>query len=63
MRAVLVDAQKRLYLGEAPDPVVRDGDLLVRVRAAGVNRADLLQRQGNYPPPAGAPAWPGESRA
>jgi len=34
-------------------------DLLVEVAAAGVNRADLLHRAGHYPPPAGAPAWPG----
>ncbi|ASR56207.1 zinc-binding dehydrogenase [Cellulomonas sp. PSBB021] len=39
-----------------PDEVTR---LLVDVEAAGVNRADLLQRQGVYPPPAGAPPWPG----
>jgi tumor protein p53-inducible protein 3 len=43
-----------LRWGETPDPVPGDGDLLVRVRAAGVNRADLLQRMGRYPPPAGA---------
>lgn len=34
-------------------------EVLVTVAAAGVNRADTLQRQGHYPPPAGAPAWPG----
>ncbi|MFC8600007.1 NAD(P)H-quinone oxidoreductase [Isoptericola sp. NPDC057191] len=35
------------------------GEVLVDVAAAGVNRADLLQRAGNYPPPPGAPEWPG----
>lgn len=35
------------------------GEVLVAVRAAGVNRADILQRQGRYPPPPGAPLWPG----
>ena len=35
------------------------GEVLIDVAAAGVNRADLLQRAGNYPPPAGAPEWPG----
>lgn len=35
------------------------GQVLLEVAAAGVNRADLLQRQGHYPPPAGAPEWPG----
>ncbi len=43
-----------LSLGEAPDPVPDDGEVLIAVVAAGVNRADLLQRQGNYPPPKGA---------
>jgi putative PIG3 family NAD(P)H quinone oxidoreductase len=43
-----------MRLGEAPDPVPDAGELLVRVHAAGVNRADLLQRAGKYPPPPGA---------
>jgi putative PIG3 family NAD(P)H quinone oxidoreductase len=42
-----------LVVGEAPEPQLRPGDLLVAVRAAGVNRADLLQRLGRYPPPPG----------
>ena len=42
-----------LQIGEAPEPVLREGDLLIAVRAAGVNRADLLQRLGRYPPPPG----------
>ncbi|WP_019135824.1 zinc-binding dehydrogenase [Cellulomonas massiliensis] len=48
-----------LQVKQAPDPVPGPGELLVEVAAAGVNRADLLQRQGHYPPPPGAPAWPG----
>jgi putative PIG3 family NAD(P)H quinone oxidoreductase len=43
----------------AADPVPGPGQVLVEVAAAGVNRADLLQRQGRYPPPAGAPETPG----
>ncbi len=43
-----------LRIGECPDPVPDDGDLLVRVRATALNRADLLQRRGKYPPPEGA---------
>lgn len=55
MRAVLVDtATRNLYLGEAPNPVVGTDDLLVRIRATALNRADLLQRRGLYPPPPGA---------
>lgn len=43
-----------LKIAERPDPVVRPGQVLIRVRAAGVNRPDLLQRTGAYPPPPGA---------
>jgi len=44
---------------ELPDPVPRHGEVLIAVAAAGVNRADLSQREGRYPPPTGAPTWPG----
>lgn len=50
---------ERLRTGERPDPEPGPGEVLVRVAAAGVNRADLLQREGRYPPPPGAPDWPG----
>ena len=55
MKAVLVDdATHELSIGEVPDPVPGDDDLLVRVKATALNRADLLQRVGKYPPPPGA---------
>jgi putative PIG3 family NAD(P)H quinone oxidoreductase len=44
---------------ERPDPAPGPGDVLIRVAAAGVNRPDILQRQGAYPPPAGASDIPG----
>ena len=44
-----------LRLGEAARPAPRERELLIKVAAAGVNRPDLLQRQGLYPPPPGAP--------
>ncbi len=44
-----------LYLTERPRPEPGSGEILIRVRAAGVNRPDLLQRAGHYPPPPGAP--------
>ncbi|VTR76531.1 NAD(P)H-quinone oxidoreductase [Cellulomonas hominis] len=50
---------EQLRLVDRPDPEPGPGEVLVRVAAAGVNRADLLQRQGKYPPPPGAPEWPG----
>jgi NADPH:quinone reductase len=48
-----------LKLVERPDPQPRAGELLVRVGAAGVNRPDLMQRQGKYPPPPGITDIPG----
>jgi putative PIG3 family NAD(P)H quinone oxidoreductase len=44
---------------EVPDPVPGPGEVLVDVAASGVNRADLMQRQGFYPPPPGAPPYLG----
>lgn len=44
---------------EVEDPVAGPGEVLVDVTASAVNRADLMQRQGFYPPPAGAPPYPG----
>src|SRR5678815_4777833 len=44
-----------LHAVQSPVPTARAGEILIRVRAAGVNRPDLLQRMGNYPPPPGAP--------
>jgi tumor protein p53-inducible protein 3 len=58
MRAIVVKqpgGPEALQIAEVPDPQPREGDLIVRVRAAGVNRADLLQRLGRYPPPPGEP--------
>jgi tumor protein p53-inducible protein 3 len=57
VKAVLVrqpGGPEQLAIGEVPTPVPAAGELLVRVRAAALNRADILQRQGNYPPPPGA---------
>ncbi|MBV9263871.1 MAG: NAD(P)H-quinone oxidoreductase, partial [Candidatus Eremiobacteraeota bacterium] len=44
-----------LQLADAPAPIPGAGDVLIAVQAAGVSRADIMQRQGRYPPPAGAP--------
>jgi putative PIG3 family NAD(P)H quinone oxidoreductase len=44
---------------QVPDPEPGPGDVLIEIAAAGVNRADLMQRQGFYPPPPGAPLYPG----
>ena len=58
MRAIVVrqpGGPEVMQVGEIADPQPREGDLIVRVRGAGVNRADLLQRLGRYPPPPGDP--------
>ncbi len=57
MKAIIVEKpgdESALKLAEVPDPKIKPDELLIRVRAAGVNRADILQRQGFYPPPPGA---------
>jgi len=57
MQAITFDApgdERVLTLSELPDPTPAAGEVLVEVAAAGVNNADLQQRQGNYPPPPGA---------
>lgn len=54
MRALLLPS---LDIVERPDPVPGEGELLVRVHAAGLNRADLSQRKGTYPAP---PGWPAD---
>ena len=48
-----------LAVAERPVPRPGAGELLIRVAAAGVNRPDVLQRKGGYPPPPGAPSIPG----
>ena len=57
MRAVIAreagDASV-LAIGSAPDPIPGPGEALIRVRGTSVNRADILQRRGLYPPPPGA---------
>ncbi|MDA9591685.1 NAD(P)H-quinone oxidoreductase [Pelagibacteraceae bacterium] len=56
MKAILFDkhgASSVMYSGEAPKPMINDNEVLIKVAAAGVNRPDILQRQGNYPPPKG----------
>ncbi len=57
MKAILVPKPGPadvLQYGDAPDPTPKDGELLVRVHGTAINRADILQRLGLYPPPPGA---------
>ena len=59
MKAILINDDKTLRWADVPDPVLKSGEVLIEVHAAAINRADLLQREGTYPPPAGCPEWPG----
>ncbi|MFC7547034.1 NAD(P)H-quinone oxidoreductase [Plantactinospora sp. GCM10030261] len=62
MRAITIPepgGPDALVWAEVPDPEPAPGEVLIDVRASAVNRADLLQRQGHYPPPKGASAYPG----
>ena len=58
MKAIVVDATKPgrpLVWQETADPAYGPDDVLVDIHATALNRADLMQRAGNYPPPSGAP--------
>jgi putative PIG3 family NAD(P)H quinone oxidoreductase len=62
MRAVVITEPGQpdvLRWQEVPDPVPGPGEVVIEVAASGVNRADLMQREGHYPPPPGAPPYPG----
>jgi NADPH2:quinone reductase len=61
MKAILVanDEAKTLSWSEVPTPVIKEDEVLVKVAYAALNRADLMQRAGDYPPPPGCPDWMG----
>ena len=59
MKAILIEDDLSLNWTDVPDPVIKDDEVLVEIHAAALNRADLMQRAGNYPPPEGCPEWMG----
>lgn len=59
MKAILVKSDKSLAYESVPDPVIRPDEVLVKIEYAALNRADLMQRDGDYPPPPGCPEWMG----
>ena len=59
MKAILVNEDRSLRWDTVPDPVLGDDDCLIKIEAAALNRADLMQREGDYPPPPGCPDWMG----
>ena len=59
MKAILVNEDKSLRWDNVPDPILAEDEVLVKVECAALNRADLMQREGDYPPPEGCPEWMG----
>lgn len=59
MKAILVNEDKSLRWDNVPDPICGTEDCLIKIEAAALNRADLMQREGDYPPPPGCPEWMG----
>lgn len=59
MKAVVIKKNRDLKWENVPDLTPGKDEALIKVFYAAVNRADLMQREGNYPPPAGCPDWPG----
>ena len=61
MKAILIqnDDRKTLTWSDVPDPVAKDDEVVIKVAYAALNRADLMQRAGDYPPPPGCPEWMG----
>ena len=59
MKAILVDEKENLVWSEVAYPTMSDDEVIVKIYAAALNRADLLQRRGKYPSPPGCPEWMG----
>ena len=59
MKAILVNDDRSLRWDEVENPVIKPEEVLVEIHAAALNRADLMQREGDYPPPPGCPEWMG----
>lgn len=59
MKAMLTDENKNLVWTEVENPVLKDDEILIKTSAFALNRADLLQRNGDYPSPPGCPEWMG----
>ena len=59
MKAILINDDKSLSWSEVGTLPMGERDVLIKVACAGLNRADLMQRDGDYPPPPGCPEWMG----
>lgn len=59
MKAILVNNDKSLRWDDVPNPIIKPDEVIVEIHAAALNRADLMQREGDYPPPPDCPEWMG----
>ena len=60
MKAIVINKEKQtLHWTDVEYPTIKNNEVLIEVHAASINRADLLQREGKYPPPKGCPDYPG----
>ncbi len=59
MKAILVGENQALSWSEVENPIIKSEEVLVEIHYAALNRADLMQRAGDYPPPPGCPEWMG----
>ena len=59
MKAILVNDDRSLRWDNVPNPQIKSEEVLVEIHAAALNCADLMQREGDYPPPPGCPDWMG----
>lgn len=59
MKATLITKDNHLVWTDVPDPILKEDEVLVEIHCAAINRADLMQREGCYPPPPGCPEWMG----
>ncbi len=59
MKAILVNDDRSLRWDDVENPQIKPDEVLVEIHAAALNRADLMQREGDYPPPPGCPEWMG----
>lgn len=59
MKAMLTTPEQTLVWHEVEDLVLKEGEVRIKVACAAINRADIMQRHGDYPPPEGCPEWVG----
>ena len=59
MKAILVNDDRSLRWDDVPNPSIKQVEVLVEIHATALNQADLMQQEGDYPPPPGCPEWMG----